>query len=154
MKVALTRSGDEITIVLNGDLTEHANPALQDLLQKIELPEVVFDTRRVELINSLGARHWIDFMKTLLKRQVKISIKHCSPAFVECCNLYPKFAPSGVIKSVCVPCVCDGCGVEEEIVVDAHEFSDQQVVSSKTCSKCGSPWSPVVDMEEYMQCVK
>ena len=110
MKISLTRSGQEILISFRGDLTEDCEEDLRSLLDKIEVPSVIFETERVELINSLGARHWIGFIQALTKKVKDVHFRKCSPAFVESCNAYPKFTPKNCIESVFLPARCDTCG--------------------------------------------
>ena len=153
MKIALTRTGDEIAISLRGDINETVGDELQDLLGKIEVPSIVVDTERVELVNSLGTKIWIQFMQSLTKKNIRATFKNCSAAFVESCNISPKFAPPNSIKSLFILCGCS-CGSEEYYLIDERHFASDNPVQGIKCKQCGNAVKAAVDPDEYLQCVR
>ena len=153
MKISLTRTGDALAINLRGDINENCGEELQDLLGKIEVPAVSFDTERVELVNSLGIKIWIQFMQSLAKKDTKITFKNCSAAFVDSCNISPKFAPPNSIKSLFILCGCD-CGAEEYYLIEEKQFASENPVHDVTCKQCGKVVKAAVDPDEYLQCVR
>ena len=151
MKITITRSGNELTASLRGDLNESCEGELKDLLGKIEVPSLVVDAERVELINSLGARYWMIFMKALSKKATAVRFKRCSPAFVESCNMYPSFVPENSIESLFFPAKCQSCGEVDPALVIRENFSKENPVADHKCGTCQSPLEPSLDVEEFMQ---
>lgn len=153
MKITLTRSGDEITVGMRGDVDEGSAEDFSTLLTKLEVPSVVFDAERVELVDSLGARQWINFIQSLTKKNIKLSFKNCSPAFVESCNIYPKFVPHHSIKSLYMPADC-ACGTQNLYLVTGDKFLADDPLSGMKCEKCGAGVTSVYEIGDYLQCVK
>lgn len=153
MKISINRTGDELNVSLRGDMNESCEGDLQDLLGKIELPNLLVDVERVELINSLGARYWINFMMALAKRSTKVRFKRCSPAFIESCNTYPKFAPANSVESLFLPSKCSTCGEVDAQLISKDQFGDQNPIQSLKCTNCGNQLEPSVDVEEFLQSV-
>ena len=154
MKISLTRSGEEMLISFRGDFTEDCEEDLRSLLDKIEVPSVVFETERVELINSLGAMHWIGFIQSLTKKVKSVRFRKCSPAFIESCATYPKFAPKNCVDSVFLPARCDFCGDIDPQLVHQDQFSSDSPLEGAKCPKCGGQLQPSVELDEYLQAVR
>jgi anti-anti-sigma regulatory factor len=154
MKIAMTRAGDEMNIALRGDVNEASEEHFKSLLSKIEVSSVMFDVEKIELVNSLGARYWINFINALQKRNINLGFMKCSVAFVECCNIYPKFVPSGTLRSLMIMGECKSCGLQESVLLDASEFASDDPFVNKVCSKCKKPLASHVDLDEYLQSVR
>lgn len=154
MKLGLTRSGDELMISLRGDINEACEDEFRELIDKIEVATVVFDAERVELINSMGARYWINLTQTLIRRSVSLRFRRCSPAFIESCNIYPKFVPKKSIESLFIPADCSVCHVHQMPVVSVGAFSIDDPFDQVRCNKCGGTLTAEIDLEEYLQCLK
>ncbi len=154
MKISISRSAQELAISLRGDLNESCEDALQDLLSKIEVPSLVIDVERVELINSLGARYWINFVQNLAKNSVRVRFSRCSPAFIDSCNTYPKFAPKNSIESLFLPAACPSCGDVDPQLVAKDMFSSDNPLESCRCQKCSKALLPSLDVEEFLQSVR
>lgn len=154
MKISLTRSGEEMTISFRGDITEDCEDDLQGLLQKLEVPSVVIETERIELINSLGARLWINFVQTLTKKVPTIKFRRCSPAFVDSCNTYPKFTPKNSVESLFIPASCQSCGDVDAQLIERSHFSKENPLEGVQCDKCHQRLDPSVDVDEFLQGVR
>lgn len=154
MKISITRSGSELLVSLRGDITEECEESLKDLLEKVEVPSVVIDTEKVELINSLGARIWINFIQGLTKKSPAVRFRRCSPAFIESCNTYPKFTPKNSILSLLLPARCQSCGDIDAQLVEQERFSADEPLDGLKCPKCGQMLMASVEVEEFMQCTR
>jgi anti-anti-sigma regulatory factor len=154
MKITLLRNGEELVVTLRGDINESAEDDFRDLLAKIEVPKIVFETEKVELVNSLGARYWIDLVQSLAKRSIKMTFRKCSPAFVESCNMYPKFVPKNSIESLFVVAECSKCRCEESSLLTLTKCMAEDPLSGVNCGKCGSALVSTVDFVEYLQAVR
>lgn len=154
MKISITRSGSELLISLRGDITEDCEESLRDLLEKVEVPSVVVDAEKIELINSLGARIWINFIQSLSKKSPNICFRRCSPAFIESCNTYPKFSPKNSILSLFLPARCESCGDLDAQLVERERFYAEEPLDSLQCPKCGQKLIASVEVEEFLQCAR
>ncbi len=153
MKFTIAKNGDVLQVAMRGDFDEGLEAHLAALAAKIETTSVIFDAEKVELINSLGARHWIGFVLGLTKRQIHSSFERCSPAFVEACTLYPKFVPSKSMKSLMMPVECD-CGYQGHAILTENEWSQTNVLNGCACPKCSGVLHPTVDPDDFLQSVK
>lgn len=154
MKVSATRIGsDELGIELRGEIDETSQPGLRDLLSKIDTEKVSFNLEQVELVNSLGARYWIEFIRDLEKKTGSIKLRNCSIAFIECCNIYPKFAPKNTIESLYVPIDCPKCGNDGVVLCAAAQLVNDGKLPESRCVNCSSMVEPQVPLDEYLQCL-
>ena len=155
MKIAVQRiGGDELGIELRGVVDETAEPALLDLLSKIDTAKASFNLEQIEAVNSLGARYWIEFVREAGKKLSEIKFHHCSIAFIECCNIYPKFAPKNSIQNLYVPIDCSKCGNDGVILCDADQLLRDNEPQPSACMNCGGPVEPQVSLDEYLQCLR
>jgi anti-anti-sigma regulatory factor len=152
LKINIQRAGGALQISLRGDINESVKGELTELAQKIEGASVDFDVRAIELVNSLGARNWIQFMGHLSKSKGHMSFSTCSPAFVECCNIYPNFVPKDSVSSVLVPCECEHCRYEGSSKLEKENFLDSSI--SPLCPQCQKSTKIIVDLDEYLQFVR
>lgn len=154
MKITFVRSGDEITVSIRGDINESSENEFKDLLARLEVPSVVFEMDKVDLINSLGARYWIGLIQPLAKQTPKIRFRKCSPSFVESCNIYPKFVPKHSIESLYLIVDCPQCMSQQTALVSRDNCLTADPASHARCPQCSGPVEPSVDLDEYLQCVR
>ena len=150
MKFSLTRIDDALLVTTRGDITENAEEELNELLEKIEVKKVVFDTAKVDLINSLGIRYWINFVQTLRRRHVAVTYLKCSSAVVECCNIHASFALPGEVESFFVPMRCKSCAKSTAILHETENIKDDCLLPTKKCPSCDAVVEPEVDLETYL----
>jgi hypothetical protein len=150
MKFSLARKDHVLCIAMRGDFDESLEGHLSALAPKIEESNVVFDAEHVELINSLGARHWIGFVVGLTKRQIGMTFERCSPAFVEACNLYPKFVPQKSMRSLLIPVDCR-CSFQGTILMTDQQARMPDGYQKLSCPKCGAVPRCVIDPEDFLQ---
>ena len=150
MKISLSRVGDTLVAGVRGDITEAAEEELDDLLGKIEVKRVVFETSRVELINSLGIRSWITFVQTLRRRGVVLEYQKCTTSVVDCCNMHRSFALPGEVISLFVPMHCQKCGNRELQLAAASDIEENAPFPAGSCSVCKANLLVEVDLDTYL----
>ena len=154
MKFSLARIDDGLQVSIRGDISENAEVELNEILEKIEVNKVTFDTAKVELINSLGIRHWINFAQTLRRRHVAVTYQNCFPAIIECCNIYSSFALPGEVRSFHLPLCCKSCGRGSTILLNVENLSADYQVPAKKCATCDGEMESEVDLETYLVFMK
>ncbi len=78
-------------------------------------PNLIFDLGGVALINSLGIRGWVNWMREM--RDKSFTFRRCSKAIVDQINVLEGFLPpTSFVESFFVPYHCDACGGGEQIL--------------------------------------
>jgi len=88
-------------IILSGTINEDTN-----LLEScpVDRKQVIFDCGKVQRINSVGVKNWIQFMKHLSQEGISVTLRECSVSLVEQINMIKDFIPSSAkIESVQLP---------------------------------------------------
>jgi hypothetical protein len=106
---------------------------------------IIFDCGAVELVNSIGAARWIDWMREFDPAQ-QFVFRRCSRKIVDLINYIPEFRPQeGVVESFALPYECAQCRHEEiEWVERGRHFLEAQngegpqllIPPQLNCSKC------------------
>lgn len=126
---------------INEDTEVHLTPILAQLG-----PNVIFNFRKVEFVNSCGVRAWINFLRELEKGR-KVIFEECTPEIVSQINMIPNFKGSAHIKSVYASYACDHCGNQQwELFEEGRNLpqASGDGIQSPKCSKCGKE----TEMEE------
>jgi hypothetical protein len=119
-----------------GEIDENADFA--DLRKRLKGP-CVFHLAEVRRINSCGVREWVNFVREL-PGVSELTFTDCSPAIVTQLNMIYNFKGPAKVRSFLAPYVCEGCGSEEEKVLDVQShFStgDIHKVPDFKCDRCG-----------------
>lgn len=113
----ITGSGDL------ADLTNHASP-----------PSLTIDAGDIRAFTSSGIQAWLDALRKLRARGLRLVFERCSPAVVRQTMSIEDFLAGGAVRSVVVPYVCPSCDLDasEEVAVGAA----RSVAPSRSCT-CG-----------------
>lgn len=126
---------------INEDTEVHLTPLIAQLG-----PNVIFNFRKVEYVNSCGVRAWINFLREVQKNR-KVIFEECTPEIVSQINMIPNFRGSAHIKSVYASYACDQCDHQKwELFEEGRNLpqSSGAGVPTPKCEKCGSE----MEMEE------
>jgi ABC-type transporter Mla MlaB component len=125
------RDGDDMFV--SGELTERSDfkPLLAELKGITRL-----DLEGISRINSCGVREWIYFVRDAEKAGYKLTLVHCSVAFVQQLNMISNFAGKATIESVMAPFACASCKAEAAFEVDLTEDPFAQVRGARICPAC------------------
>jgi anti-anti-sigma regulatory factor len=125
-----------LTVVeFTGEIDEHAEfAALAGRLRGA----VVFQLAEVRRINSCGVREWVNFVRDL-RDVTDLTFTHCSPAIVTQLNMIFNFRGAAKVRSFFAPYICDGCGFEEDKLLDvqAQFAAGPAEPPSFPCEQCG-----------------
>jgi hypothetical protein len=138
LHIQVIRNSEGITLKLDGVLDETAELPAFDLAY---CGRMVIDLEKLTMINSLGCRKWIHWLKAY-PQGTQISLTKCSPVIVNQINILVGFVPPGVdVESIFVPYYCGDCGGEELVLLAtagarAGGFSPDSVHDDKECVHC------------------
>ena len=145
---------DGTVVSLRGSIDEETNFAEIDGTE----PRLIFDLSGVSLINSMGIRNWVNWMKA--NRNRSLVFRNCSKPIVDQINALEGFLPPGsVVESFFVPYVCENCGHADRVLFRrTHEF-DQGTADQKQsirppelkCPKCGEQMEMDVIEAKYFR---
>jgi hypothetical protein len=114
-------------------------------------PQVVFDLKDVDYVNSSGIRTWVLFLRALAPGR-DIAYERCSPTIVTQLNMIPGFGQGVDIRSVFVPFACISCSHVANELFSAADFPRPgDTVPPRPCPKCGSELQLADAVEEYFE---
>ncbi len=125
-------SGSRVTI--SGVLDESVS--LAALAAKTVAP-VVIDLADVRVIDSIGVREWVDFLRALPRPVV---LERCSEALVYQFGMIKETLQDARVASFFAPLECEQCGREERIEVDvasADRVRGPVTLPGVVCRSCG-----------------
>lgn len=130
----LEEQGGAITVAFTGEIDEHADfTPLRARLRGV----VGFELGAIRRINSCGVREWVNFVRDLPEVS-ELTFAACSTAFVTQLNMIYNFRGPARVRSFHAPYACDGCGYDEERLVEVGP--DRRVeLPSPVCPRCGEP---------------
>jgi anti-anti-sigma regulatory factor len=140
------RSGKSTTVALRGAIDEAAAPPLLQILPKIVVVDVIFDCAEVGTINSLGFRHWLQFLRGLAERST-FRFLNCPPAYIDYAGMLQETAFAERIVSVLVPFRCKSCGEEESSAVDVDAVIADGV-DWAICPRCNGLMRSMIEAAE------
>ncbi|MCM2280284.1 MAG: hypothetical protein NDI61_00400 [Bdellovibrionaceae bacterium] len=159
MQISVTSTKDGAIFHLSGFLDENVR------FESVKVPPLVnliFDLGEVALINSIGIRSWVNWMKSMRDRS--FTFRNCSKAMVDQINILDGFLPPGsFVESFYVPYHCDNCdGSEKVLFRQGREFEKgtadraERVAppANVTCVKCGGPMVMDVIESKYFRFLK
>lgn len=126
---------------INEDTEIHLTPFVRQLG-----PNVIFNFRKVEYVNSCGVRAWINFLREAEKGR-KVIFEECTPEIVSQINMIPNFRGTAHIKSVYASYACESCDNQKwELFEEGRNLpqSGTEDVPQPKCDKCGA----AMEMEE------
>jgi len=122
------------TVEFVGEIDENAD--FVELRRRLH-GKVSFQLAEVRRINSCGVREWVNFVRDL-PHVTELSFTHCSPAIVTQLNMIYNFRGSARIRSFYAPYVCDGCGLEEEKLIEIPPQGGTATLPGFSCPQCNA----------------
>lgn len=127
-------------LVLAGRIDERAH--VGDLAATIDEKQLTIDLSGVTYINSLGVRDWVNFLRTLAKRDVALTLERCAEVMVLQMNMIVDARGAARVASFYAPFACDACGWEGAQLVITDEV--QPIVAAGRapeieCPDCQQP---------------
>ena len=145
MDAALTWStaGDRIQIV--GRIDENADLGL--LAESLAAGPLTFDLGGLVRINSIGVREWMDFVKSLRDREVRLV--RCASVFVEQLNAIANFAGGAIIETVLAAYECEHDSHVVTLEVRADDARKGVFPSVPACPECSREMLPAFEDDLY-----
>ena len=109
---------------INEDTEVHLKPMITSLG-----PNVIFNFRKVEYVNSCGVRAWINFLREVQKNR-KIIFEECTPEIVSQINMIPNFKGTAHIKSVYASYACDSCDAQKWVLFEEGRDGESRLRNS------------------------
>ncbi len=135
-------------VLFEGEISERAN--LAGLLSEQLSQELLLDLHGVRRVNSVGVRDWINLLKELRASGRTFSLARCAVSVVAQLNMIANFAGGGRVLSVMVPFFCDGCGGQQEELVQLEQRGIP-TLPDVPCRGCGAP-AALDDLPEHYFC--
>jgi len=126
---------------INEDTEVHLMPVVSQLG-----PNVIFNFRKVEYVNSCGVRAWINFLREVEKGR-KIIFEECTPEIVGQINMIPNFKSTAHIRSVYASYACESCDSQKWVLFEEGRNlpeSSDATIETPECEKCNK----AMEMEE------
>lgn len=139
LAIQMQANGEDIRVSMSGILDETC-----------ELPEfatpvtgrLIIDLEKLAMINSLGCRKWVLWIKAVKAKQ-GITLAKCSPAVVNQMNILSGFLPDNVtVESLFVPYHCEACADERFILFHIEQANSAEQIANwpekLDCPQCKS----------------
>ena len=110
LKIHTFQEPDVLTLRFEGILDETCElPEFQSSING----RLTVDLEKLAMINSLGCRKWIQWIRTL-PPSLTVTLKNCSPVVVNQINILSGFIPArAVVESILVPYYCAVCDLDD-----------------------------------------
>lgn len=133
--VELTINNGVASVKLAGRMDEDMD---LEKVKTVSEPQVIFDFKEIESINSCGIRDWINFLGEIPKAH-KIIYKNCPQVIIEQMNMVKGFLPSNsTIESFFAPFFCEECEHEEKILLSPDKVIEKKPPTDIVCPKCSA----------------
>ena len=90
LKISAEKSGDALTVQLNGDLNVKTSPSLEQEMATLltdDVKELIFDFANVEYISSAGLRVLLAMEKKMRRQGGKMKLRNVNPSVKEIIRL-------------------------------------------------------------------
>ncbi len=149
MKYTLNESGGKAKVTLAGDIAAGIENDLNKLKGEIKAGHVDFDCAGIQMINSVGIRHWRQFLKEL-SAKASVEFHRCPTYFVDYANMVPDLTEMGVIVSFYAPLRCPNCAKSAPLLLVSKDVDPEVGYGSHQCPKCATKLEPEVPAEDYL----
>lgn len=149
LDILKTEEGDITLLRIEGVIDEGF--ASDELAQRVR-PILIVDLSRIRRITSFGIRQWMDFLRSLQQRDVKVYAIDCTARVIDNANLVVGFMQSVQILSFQAPYACDGCGEDHARLMDMVANRDEvhgHDPKPTPCESCGGTMRFNDDAETY-----
>ena len=145
INIQVVKKGDWEHVGFIGPINEDAEIQFASLVKQLS-PNLIFNFKQVEYVNSCGVRAWINFLRDVEKGR-KIIFEECTPEIVSQINMIPNFRGNAKIKSVYASYTCENCDHQQWTLFEEGRNLPQSLSGSLpevACEKCSKP----MEMEE------
>lgn len=158
--ISQTRNGDQMTLALTGNLNENAEFPQLDVNG---VREVVLDLSGIKMLNSVGLRSWLLWIKTFAQKTGLVFV-NCPRHVVDQMNILDGFLPTHArVDSFFVPYFCESCDATESILArrgqdfmegTADTREGVTLPDERPCPHCQKPMEMDVLRDRYFSFLK
>ena len=145
MDAALTWTTTGERVRITGRIDENADLGL--LAEELPAGDVTLDLGALTRINSIGVREWMDFVKSLDGRSVRL--ERCAPVFVEQLNAIANFSGGAIVASVLAAYECEHDSKVVTLEVTAGDARNGVFPPVPACPVCSRTMLPAFEDELY-----
>lgn len=147
--VTTVQKGKDVHVNISGVLDENAT--LPDFNDEI-FGQMIVNLEGLKMINSLGTRRWLKWIKSIRARG-GIVLSKCSPPFISQANVLQNFVPQGAkVESLNVPYLCTKCSHESLVLFTVGKDTDAPDI--RPCGECGGEAEMDVIKAKYFHFLK
>ena len=151
LKISIQKEASQDIVFFEGPIDENCGEALNGLHGQVG-NKVVLNFRKLEYVNSLGIRNWINFLINFEEGR-DVTFDDCPSDVIMQINMVPKFVGSCKVKSFFGNFSCESCGHEMEVNFSADESQDDLIEKSSNiqCEKCQAIMEFEEDADSYFE---
>lgn len=148
LKIEISRNQGDVILSLEGILDE--NCMLPEFSEPIE-GRLFVDLAKLTMINSMGVRKWVEWMRLRKDIPQGVHLVRCSPVVINQVNILNGFLPSYArVVSFYIPYYCPDCGHEESVLIEVGAAALDSL-GAKPCAMCGSVMEMDVVQDIYFK---
>jgi anti-anti-sigma regulatory factor len=137
-------------IAISGEISEETD--FSSMIGQARSTTVI-DLGSVARVNSCGIREWLEFVRAIEEKNVRLVLVHCPPGIVAQLNMISNFTGAhGSVRSVYAPYYCSACHVERLLLIEfPQEQSAVELDEGPPCPACGTEMEFEDIPETYLQ---
>lgn len=108
---------------------------------------VKIDLAEVRVVDSVGIREWVDFLRALPRPVV---LERCSEAMVYQFGMIEETLQDARVVSFYAPYECERCGRETRIEIEVSPKVQRGDLPTSPCTACGAQMVPTVHPDRYL----
>ncbi|MFW7377777.1 MAG: hypothetical protein ACOH5I_03070 [Oligoflexus sp.] len=137
-------------IRLEGGLDETAGPILAEL-QAIQSGKVIINFANIKYVNSLGIRHWINFI-SLFQEGKEVIFEGCTQDLMMQINMLPAFQGECKVASFSLLYECESCGHEGTTLLSCEDGRTElsRQIQEMCCEQCQEQVEADEDLESIL----
>ena len=160
LKIEQSKNGDQLHLVFRGDINENADFSDVSL---VGAKEIVLDMAQIRLLNSVGLRSWLLWIKSFAGDSSLVFI-NCPRHVVDQMNILDGFLPlTARVESFLVPYYCEHCEKTDSVLavrgkdyMEATADAKEGVTlpDEKPCPHCNQQMEMDVLKDRYFSFLK
>ena len=154
LSVAVEKREGGDAVLLTGAINEDAGMKLLQLKRQLK-GNARFNLKGITLVNSVGVRAWVSFMRDLRTAGTKVTFEECSPDIVRQLNVVPDFFLNADVMSIFGEYFCDSCSTLRMVLFPVRDTAELTGEGSdaQNCPECGNRMAFQDEVELYFNFV-
>ena len=146
--ISIKNESDKSVVYVEGSIDEYFGEYCKEI-KEIKQSNIVFNFEHLTFINSVGIRHWVEFLGEFEKKR-EIIFEECSPVVVNQINMLPEFQSNSKIVSIFGEFLCEDCGFtkNEKFLTEAGYDTLVSQMANRACQSCDGGEMQLCDFPE------